>query len=149
MKHQWNIKHIKIYNSGIWTTLKKPLLFFLALSANNSSCRARALLISDYDCVMHNEIAPLLLHTVSFDWFLSGLEQIIYLELGYKNFWYFTRNYYEISDIGLTLPHFEFFSLYLDMFDQNWSFLHNKQRFWSKRLKNSKWGRIKPRSDIP
>ena len=40
---------------------KKILLFFLALSANNSSCRARALLISDYDCVMHNEIAPLLL----------------------------------------------------------------------------------------
>ena len=30
-----------------------------------------------------------------------------------------TRNYYRISDLGLTLPHFEFFSLYLDIFDQN------------------------------
>ena len=33
-------------------------------------------------------------------------------------------NYYGISDLGLTLPHFEFFGLYLNMFDQNWSFLH-------------------------
>ena len=29
------------------------------------------------------------------------------------------RNYYGISDLGLTLPHFEFLGLYLDMFDQN------------------------------
>ena len=86
------------------------------------------------------------LHTVSFDWFLSGLEWILNLEL------YFTRNYNGISDLGLTLPHFEFLSLYLDMFDQNWSFVHKKWIFWSKmfkyRLKNSKCGRLKPRSDI-
>ena len=49
----------------------------------------------------------------------------------YKNFWHFTRNYYGISDLGLTLPHFEFLGLYLDMFDQNWSFVHKKWRFWS------------------
>ena len=31
----------------------------------------------------------------------------------------FIRNYYGISDLGLTLPHFEFLRLYLDMSDQN------------------------------
>ena len=64
-------------------------------------------------------------HTVSFDWFLSGLEWIIYLD-----FWYFTRNYYGISDLGLTLPHFGFLGLYLDMFDQNWSSVDKNWRFW-------------------
>ena len=48
--------------------------------------------------------------------------------------------------------YFEFLSLYLDMFDQNWSFLRKKWRFWlniSKyRLKNSKCEKVKPRSDI-
>ena len=65
-------------------------------------------------------------NSVSFDWFLSGLEWILNLE---------------------------FLGLYLDMFDQNWSFVHKKWRFWSNifkyRLKNSKCGRVKPRSDIP
>ena len=92
------------------------------------------------------------MHTVSFDWFLSGLEWIIYLEFCYIKILYFTRNYYRISDLGLTLPHFEFLSLYLDMFDQNWSFLHKIWRFWSNiskyRLENSKCGKVKPRSDI-
>ena len=39
------------------------------------------------------------------------------------------------------------------MFDQNWSLWNKKWRFWSNilkyRLKNSKRGRVKPRSDIP
>ena len=38
------------------------------------------------------------------------------------------------------------------MFDQNWSFLHKKWRFWTNiskhRLENSKCGKVKPRSDI-
>ena len=29
----------------------------------------------------------------------------------YNNFWYFTRNHYGISDLGLTLPHFGSFQL--------------------------------------
>ena len=41
----------------------------------------------------------------------------------------FIRNYYGISDLGLTLPHFEFLSLYLDMFDQNSSFLQKIEDF--------------------
>ena len=47
------------------------------------------------------------MHTESFDWFLSGLEFV------YKNFRYFTRNCYGISDLGLTLPHLEFLSLFV------------------------------------
>ena len=65
----------------------------------------------------------------------------------------FTKKNYGMSDLGLTLPHFEFLGLYIDMFDQNWGFLQNKGRFWSYifiyRLKNSKCGRVKLRSDIP
>ena len=68
------------------------------------------------------------LHTVSFDWFLSGLE----------TFWNFIEKYNRISDLGLTLPHFEFLSLYLDMLDQNWSFLHKKWRLWSRELGQEK-----------
>ena len=34
-----------------------------------------------------------IIHTVGFDWFLSGLEWIL-------NFWHFTRNYYRISDLN-------------------------------------------------
>ena len=34
-----------------------------------------------------------------------------------------------MSDLGLNLPHFEFLSLYLGMFDQNWSFLHKNEDF--------------------
>ena len=36
-----------------------------------------------------------------------------------------------VSDLGLTLTHFEFLGLYLDMFDKNWSFVPKKLRFWS------------------
>ena len=65
----------------------------------------------------------------------------------------FDRNYYGISDLGLTLPYFEFLSLYLNMFDKNLHFLCKKFQFLSNiskyRPKNSKCGRIKPRSDIP
>ena len=69
-------------------------------------------------------------HTVSFDWFLSGLEWILNLEFCLI-FWYFTWNYYGISDLGLTLPHFEFLCLYLNMFDQNLYFLCTNLQFWS------------------
>ena len=93
------------------------------------------------------------MHTVSFDWFLSGLEWIIYLEFCYYNFCYFTSKYYRISDLGLTFPQFEFSSLYLDIFDQNLHFLCKNLQFWPNiskyRPKNSKCGRLKPRSDIP
>ena len=71
----------------------------------------------------------------------------------YKNLWYSTWNYYGISDLGLTISHFDFLSLYLDMFDQNWSFVHKKCRFLSNIFDywiiNSKCGKVKPRSDIP
>ena len=92
------------------------------------------------------------MHTVSFDWFLSGLEQILNLEFCLLKLLIFTRNYYGILDLGLTLPHFEFLSLYLNMFDQNLQFLCTKLQFWSNiskyRPKQSKCGRVKPRSNI-
>ena len=78
------------------------------------------------------------MHTVSFDWFLSGLEWIINLKFCLLIFLIFCRNYYGISDLGLTFPHFEFLSLYLDIFDQNLHFLCKKLQFWSNMLKNSK-----------
>ena len=34
-----------------------------------------------------------------------------------------------VSDLGLSPPHFEFFSLYLNMFDQNLQFLCKKLQF--------------------
>ena len=90
------------------------------------------------------------LYTVSFDWFLSGLELILNLEYCLLNLLIF---YQKLSDLGLTLPHFEFLSLYLNMFDQNLQFLCTKLQFWSNiskyRPKNSKCGRVKPRFDIP
>ena len=59
---------------------------------------------------------------------------------------------YIISDLGLTFPHYEFSRLYLDIFDQNLHLLCRKFQFWSHiskyRLKNSKCGKVKPRSDI-
>ena len=36
----------------------------------------------------------------------------------YQKLRYITKNYNGISDLGLTLPHFEFLSLYLFMVDQ-------------------------------
>ena len=69
------------------------------------------------------------LHTVSFDWFLSGLGWIINLEFCYYNFWNLIRNYYGISDLGLTLPHYEFWRLYLDMFDQIEAFITKNEDF--------------------
>ena len=77
---------------------------------------------------------PPVMHTVSFDWFLSGLEWILNLEFCLLSFWYFTKKYYGISDLGLTLPHFELLGLYLDMFDQNWSFLHKKMKILIKHI---------------
>ena len=63
--------------------------------------------------------------------------------LVYKNFWYFTKNYYGMTDLGWTFPHCEFLSLYLDMFDQNWSFLQKNEDFdKTYRLKNSKFERV-------
>ena len=40
-----------------------------------------------------------------------------------------TRNYYRISDLGLIFPHFEFLSLYLDVFDQSLNFFEKKLQF--------------------
>ena len=68
-------------------------------------------------------------HTVSFDWFLSSWSELLLSNLEFcllKVLIYFTRNYYRKSDLGLTFPHFEFWSLYLDMFDQNWSLTKNE-----------------------
>ena len=56
------------------------------------------------------------LQTVSFDWFLSGLECVLNLEFCLQKFRYFTRNYYGISDLGLSLPHFEFLGLYISRY---------------------------------
>ena len=49
----------------------------------------------------------------------------------YNFFWYFTRNYYEISDLGLTYPHFEFLSLYLHV----WSKSPNVKSFCKQKSK--------------
>ena len=107
----------------------------------------------DLRLLLYGAVVLHTLHTVSFDWFLSGSEWILNLEFCYKNFWYFTRHYCGISDLGLTLPHFEFLSLYLNMFDQNLHFLCKKLQFWSNiskfRVKKPKCGRVKSRSDIP
>ena len=61
--------------------------------------------------------------------FCSVESEFLTLSFVCWNFWYFTRNYYGISDLGLTLPHFEFLGLYLDMVDQNWSFLQKNEDF--------------------
>ena len=70
-----------------------------------------------------------------------------------KTFDTLPEKYYRISDLVLTFPHFEFLTLYLDIFDINLPFLCKKLQFSSNiskyRLKNSKWGKVKPRSDIP
>ena len=86
------------------------------------SPRVRRVLQTWLHCWGSPRLITYAVHTVSFDWFLSSLVWIIYLKLCYSNFWYFTRNYYGISDLGLTLPHFESFSLYFNMFDQNLNF---------------------------
>ena len=59
------------------------------------------------------------LYTVSFDWFLFGLEWIIILEFYLLKLLIFYQKYYRTSDLSLTFPHFEFLSLYLDIFHQN------------------------------
>ena len=69
------------------------------------------------------------MHTVCFDWFLSGLDGIINLEFCYKHFWHFTKHYYGMSDLGLTLSPFESLGLYSDMFDQNVSYLQKNEDF--------------------
>ena len=40
-----------------------------------------------------------------------------------------SSNYYRISDLGLTFPHFDFMSLYLDIFDQNLHFVCKNLQF--------------------
>ena len=39
--------------------------------------------------------------------------------------------------LGITFPHFEFLGLYLDMFDQNWSFLHKKNEDFDQTYSNT------------
>ena len=97
-------------------------------------------------------------HTVNFDWFLSGLEWVLNLEFCYLKLLIFIRNNYGISYLGLNFPHFEFLSLYLVVlvFRYIWSKIFfcvcKKLLFWSNiskhTLKNSKCGRVKPKSDI-
>ena len=94
------------------------------------------------------------LHTVSFDWFLSGLEWILNLALCLlKLLIFYQKSLWIQSDLGFTLPHFKFLSLYLNKFDKILHFVCKKLQFWSTiskyRAKNSKCGRVKPRSDIP
>ena len=81
------------------------------------------------------------LHTASFDWFLLTKTFDISSDM-------------IMEDLGLTLPNFEFLSLYLDMFDQNWSFLQKNEDFDQKFLnKGSKTQNLEElilfRSDIP
>ena len=86
------------------------------------------------------------LHTVCFDWFLSSLEWILSLEFCLLKLLIFYQKLLCNIRSRLDLSDFEFFGLYLAMFDQNWSFLHKKWRFWSNifkyMLKNSKCGRV-------
>ena len=92
----------------------------------------------------------LLLHTVSFDWFLSGLEWILNLEVSLLQLLIFYQKLlWNIKSRFNSSTYWVFRS----MFDQNWRFVNKKWRFWSNifkySLKNSKCGRVKPRSDIP
>ena len=94
------------------------------------------------------------MHTVSFDWFLSGLGWILNFEFSLQNLLiFYWKKKYGISDLDINLPHFEFFSLYLHMFDQNLFFFAKRLQFWSNiskyRLKNSTCGKVEPWSDIP
>ena len=93
------------------------------------------------------------LHTVSFDWFLSGLEWIHIFEFCLIKLLIFYQK--SLWNIRSRLNSSTFW-VFEPVFRYVWSklrFLHKKWRFWSNitkyRLKNSKWGRVKPRSDIP
>ena len=92
-------------------------------------------------------------HTVSFDWFLSGLEWILKFEFCLLKLLIFYQKLLWNIRSRLNYSTFWVLSLYLHMLDQNLHFLCKKLQFWSKifiyRLKNSKCGRVKPRSDIP
>ena len=82
--------------------------------------------------------------TVSFDWFFSGLEWILNLDfcllkllIFYKKILRNVRSRLNYSTFWVKIE----------------AFCSKKWRFWSNifkyRLKNSKCGRVKPRSDIP
>ena len=100
-----------------------PINYYnLSVDGNHNLCFARPgqkcyLKYCSYSTIYWSMSIPvsnfISLHTVSFDWSLSGLEWILNLEFCLLKCWYFTRNYYGISDLGLTLPHFEFLGLYL------------------------------------
>ena len=90
------------------------------------------------------------LHTVSFDWFLSSLEWILNLEFCLLKLLIFYQKL--LWNIRSRLNSSIFWD-FRPVFSYVWVFVHKKWRFWSNifkyRLKNSKYGRVKPRSDIP
>ena len=91
------------------------------------------------------------LHTVSFNWFLFGLEWILNFNvLVTKTFDILPEiTCYEISDLGLTLPHFEFLSLYLYYVWSLKLFAQKMKILITYINEGSKCGRVNPRSDIP
>ena len=87
-------------------------------------------------------------HTVSFDWFLTGLEWILNLEFCLlKLLIFYQKLLWNIRSRLNSSTFWVFRSVF------KWSILLRKWRFWSNifkyRLKNSKCGRVKPRFDIP
>ena len=68
------------------------------------------------------------MHTVSFDWFLTGLEWIINLEFCLLKLLIFYQKYHRISDLGLTFPHFK---------------MHNTHRITSNQIKLLQFKSIK------
>ena len=93
----------------------------------------------------HNSFTVVkLFHTVSFDWFLSSLEWIINLEF---HLIFYQKSLWNIRS------RFNFSTLWVFESVFRFHFWCNKLQFWSNiskyRLKNSKCGSVKPRSDIP
>ena len=90
-----------------------------------------------------------LMHTVSFNWFLSGLWWIISLQFCLlKLLIFYQKLLYNIRS-RLNFSTFWVF----ESVSKSSFFLFKKLQFWSNiskfSLKNSKCGRVKPRSDIP
>ena len=103
--------------------------------------------------ILFSFLLPRIAHAISFDWFRSGLEWILYFEFCLLKLLIF---YHKLLWNIRSMLNSSKFWVFEPVFTYVWSkssFLRKKLQFWSKiskyRLKNSKCGRVKPRSDIP
>ena len=106
-----------------------------------------------YDGAWHDWGHQVSAHTVSFDWFLSGLEWILNLEFCELKLWIFyqkllwnIRSRLNSSIFWVFQPLFGYVLIKIEAFcTKNEDFDKNVSKY---RLKNSKCGKVKPRSDI-